>query len=183
MMLGDMRVNRSCAALQRRPAAMGSTMAARFIVPSRAIFPITAKCSTALAVTLGLGLTPSTADNCPVPTKFLSTSLPVYTAITGHLQNRSAARQGRTPANAAACCCKPGSDPTLLRPRSRLPEVRKFWRVGLTGSGAQQVSPHRVHFDQLPIAAQTLAQVGQPVACSSRLVGTSAKTIRVIVLT
>jgi hypothetical protein len=124
-MLGDMRVNRSCAALQRRPAAMGSTMAARFIVPSRAIFPITARCSTAPAVTLGLGLTPPTVTIDLCPRNFCQLHFR-STPITGHLQNRSAARQGRTPANAAACCDKPGSDPTLLRPRSRLPEVRKF---------------------------------------------------------
>ena len=49
-MLGNIGVIWSCASPRRRPGAMGSTMAARFIVPSRAIFPITAKCSTAPAV-------------------------------------------------------------------------------------------------------------------------------------
>ena len=40
---------------------------------SRAIFLITAKCSTAPAVAIGLGPIPSAADNWPVATKFLST--------------------------------------------------------------------------------------------------------------
>ena len=38
-MLGSIGVIWSCASPRRRPGAMGSTMAARFIVPSRAIFP------------------------------------------------------------------------------------------------------------------------------------------------
>jgi len=53
-------------------------------------------------------------------------------------------------------------------------------------SSVEPVPPHvRVAhtFDQLPVAAQTFALVAQPVACSSRLVGTSAKAIRVFVLT
>jgi hypothetical protein len=45
----------------------------RFVAPSRAIFLITAKCSTKPAVTIGLEPIPSTADNWPVATKFLST--------------------------------------------------------------------------------------------------------------
>ena len=55
---------------------MGSTMA-RFIVPSRAIFPIIAKCSTGPAVTLGLGAVPWTADNWPVAPKFLLPDQPL----------------------------------------------------------------------------------------------------------
>ena len=53
-------------------------------------------------------------------------------------------------------------------------------------SSVEPVPPHvRVAytFDQLPVTAQTFALVAQPVACSSRLVGTSAKAIRVFVLT
>ena len=72
-MLGSTGVIWSCASPRRRPGAMDSTTAARFIVLSRAIFPITAKCSTAPAVTLELGLIPSTVDNWPVAAKFLST--------------------------------------------------------------------------------------------------------------
>ena len=56
-----------CASSLRPPAAMGSIMA-RYIIPSRAIFPITAKCLTAPAVTVGPWLTPSTADDWSVAT-------------------------------------------------------------------------------------------------------------------